>query len=68
MGINEILIFTAEIRELVLHNAGEVKIKNLARRQGMQTMREDGLSKAISGLTTLDEVIRITAPDEEIIQ
>ncbi|MCA9401623.1 MAG: type II/IV secretion system protein, partial [Candidatus Omnitrophica bacterium] len=68
VGINEILIFTAEIRELVLHNAGEVKIKNLARRQGMQTMREDGLSKAISGLTTLDEVIRITAPDEEIIQ
>jgi type IV pilus assembly protein PilB len=65
VGINEILVFTSKIKELVLARAGEIKIKEAARNDGMMTMREDGLIKALAGLTTIEEVLRITAPDEE---
>ncbi|MBF0532838.1 MAG: Flp pilus assembly complex ATPase component TadA, partial [Candidatus Omnitrophica bacterium] len=64
VGITEILIFSPGIKELILKGAGETVIKSLSRREGMQTMREDGLSKMAQGLTTLEEVLRITAPDE----
>ncbi|MBN1869974.1 MAG: Flp pilus assembly complex ATPase component TadA [Candidatus Omnitrophica bacterium] len=64
VGITEILIFTPKIRELVLSRAGEVKLKETARADGMQTMREDGIAKAVEGLTTLEEVTRVTAQDE----
>ena len=64
MGITEILIFSSQIKELVLTRAGEFKIKGAARAEGMKTMREDGLAKAAAGLTTLEEVLRVTAIDE----
>ena len=47
-----------------MNRAGEYKIKGAARQEGMVTMREDGLTKAAEGLTSLEEVLRITAPDE----
>lgn len=65
IGITEILIFSARIKELVLGQAGEANIKEAARAQGMMTMREDGLLKAINGLTSLEEVLRVTAGDQE---
>jgi len=64
VGITEILTFSSQIKELVLAKAGESKIKAAARAEGMKTMREDGLAKAIAGLTTLEEVLRVTAADE----
>ena len=64
VGITEILIFSSQIKELVLTRAGEFKIKGAARAEGMKTMREDGLAKAAAGLTTLEEVLRVTAIDE----
>ena len=64
VGITEVFIFTPKIRELVLARSSELKLKKAARGEGMKTMREDGLSKVVSGLTTLEEVLRITAPDE----
>lgn len=64
VGITEIFIFSPKIRELVLARAGESKLKEAGRAEGMRTMREDGLSKAVAGLTTLEEVLRVTAPDE----
>ncbi len=66
VGITEILILSHPIKDLILSRAGEIKIKEIARREGMQTMREDGLAKAKAGLTTVEEVIRITAPDEPL--
>lgn len=65
IGISEILIFSSQIRELILSRAGENKLKQAARKGGMKTMREDGLKKAVEGETTLEEVLRVTAPDEE---
>jgi type IV pilus assembly protein PilB len=66
VGIHEILSFTQKIRDLVLSRAGEYKIKHGGREEGMHTMREDGLMKAMAGLTTLEEVLRVTANDEAV--
>ena len=65
VGITEVLVFSPAIKELILQRAGEFKIKETARAEGMKTMREDGLAKAVAGLTTLEEVLRVTACDEE---
>lgn len=64
VGITEVFIFSPKIRELILARASETKLKEAARAEGMQTMREDGVAKVVEGLTTLEEVSRITAPDE----
>ena len=64
VGITEIFIFSPNIRELILARASEAKLKETARAEGMQTMREDGIAKVVEGLTTLEEVSRITVPDE----
>jgi len=63
VGITETLVLTNKIKELILISASEAEIKNAARTQGMTTMREDAVIKASQGLTTLEEVTRLTAPD-----
>ena len=63
VGIIETLVLTNKIKELILVSSSEADIKNAARGQGMKTMREDAIIKAAQGLTTLEEVIRLTAPD-----
>ncbi|TAN59678.1 secretion system protein E [bacterium] len=60
----EILMVSPAIKELILHKAQEHKIKQCARDEGMLTLREDGLAKARAGITSLEEVIRVTAADE----
>jgi len=63
-GLAEVLLLTAKIRELIINRAQEHQIKQQARLEGMVTLREDGLNAALNGLTTLEEVLRVTAPDE----
>ncbi|MEK6728154.1 MAG: ATPase, T2SS/T4P/T4SS family [Candidatus Omnitrophota bacterium] len=63
-GIAEVLVLTQRIRELILSRAQEHIIKNEARKEGMRTLREDGLGAALKGLTTIEEVLRVTAADE----
>lgn len=58
--IAEVLIMTPEVRELILKRAPEREVENMARKQGMQTLREQGLIKATQHITTLDEVFRTT--------
>lgn len=64
IAIAEVLMLSSKVKELILSNAQEYVIKKQGREEGMSTLREEGLKKAIEGLTTLEEVIRITAPDE----
>jgi len=64
VGICEFLLITPEIRELILSRSQEHIIKQQARREGMKTLREIGLEEAAKGITTLEEVLRVTAPDE----
>jgi len=63
IGITETLVLNNKIKELILASSSEADIKNAARAQGMKTMREDAVIKASQGLTTLEEVTRLTAPD-----
>jgi len=64
IGIAEVLLLSPSIRELVLNRSQERTIKDQARKEGMRTLREEGVSAALSGMTTLEEVLRVTAPDE----
>ena len=66
IGITEILILTPKVKELILSRAGEANIKQAGRQEGMSTMREDGLRKALEELTSLEEVMRVTAADEKL--
>ncbi len=59
-GVFEILQVTPEIRRLIFENASQDEIKEMAIEQGMETLREHGISKAKRGITTLEEVLRVT--------
>ncbi len=59
-GIFELLILDEKIRDLILARRPSSEILEAARRAGMRTLKEDGREKALSGLTSADEVIRTT--------
>ena len=64
MGIFELLLVSEPIRELILQRGKASSIKAVALQSGMKTLRADGLAKAAAGLTTMDEVARVTSRDE----
>ena len=57
----ELVNIDFEMRDLILNKASSTKLIEAARRKGMLTMREDGILKVLKGLTTLEEVHRVTA-------
>ena len=57
--INEVLLVTPAINELILTQASSDKIETQARKEGMLTMAEDGFFKAVQGVTTVEEVLRV---------
>ena len=59
-GIFEILPITDEIRPLIVANATASSIKQAALANGMKTLRQDGWEKVLSGVTTVDEILRVT--------
>ncbi|MFA6378435.1 MAG: ATPase, T2SS/T4P/T4SS family [Candidatus Omnitrophota bacterium] len=67
VGITEIMVLSAQVKKLVLEKSGEFRIKEAARKEGMSTMREDALKKAATGLTSIEEVLRVTSLDEEAV-
>ena len=60
LGIYELVDVTPELQELVLERATAERMRAMAASQGSRTLREDGLMKARNGLTTVDEVVRVT--------
>jgi type IV pilus assembly protein PilB len=60
MGIYELMTMTNAIREMTFKGESTQVLRKMARKQGMRTLFEDGMIKAMKGLTTLDEVLRIT--------
>ena len=58
--IMEFLVMNDELRRAVMRRAGMGEIEQIARAAGMRTMYEDGLSKALQGHTTIEEVLRVT--------
>ena len=61
LAISELLIMSDDIRRLVMTNAPARKIEDQALLEGMETMYDDGIRKAVAGLTTVEEVIRVTS-------
>jgi type IV pilus assembly protein PilB len=57
--INEVLMVSPTIIELILARSSSDKMQEQARKEGMLTMAEDGFFKAVQGLTTLEEVLRV---------
>jgi general secretion pathway protein E/type IV pilus assembly protein PilB len=62
-GIYELMVTGDNIRELVVQRVNAAAIRNLALKEGMITLRQDGWRKVLQGKTTLDEVARVTAGD-----
>jgi general secretion pathway protein E len=62
-GIHELLIVGDEVRGLIMRNADAATIRQEATVRGMPTLREDGTQKVIDGLTTIEEVMRVTQED-----
>ncbi len=61
VGLFEVLPIGPEIRRLVLKHATADDIREQARSAGIRSLREDGLRKVLAGVTTLEEVERVTA-------
>jgi type IV pilus assembly protein PilB len=60
VGLYELLILDDDIRDMVTRNPAVTELRRYAREHGMVTLREDGLVKASHGLTTVEEVMRVT--------
>jgi type IV pilus assembly protein PilB len=59
VGVHEVLMMTEEISKLCVDNATAEEIRSIAVDQGMLTLRQDGLEKVRSGLTSIEEVVRV---------
>ncbi len=60
MVISEVITVTSEMKSLILNNSSLVDLITAARKEGITTMKEDGFLKVSQGLTTLEEVHRVT--------
>ena len=63
-AIQEVLMMNDEIRHKIFAGHSTDEIKAVAKEAGMKTLRYDGLMKAVKGVTTLSEVLRVTKSDE----
>ena len=59
-AIHELLVVDDEIRHAIVASKSATEIKEIARKKGMKTLREDGIYKAFQGITTLEEVLART--------
>ena len=60
VAIYEVMPVSTEIRDLVLRNATTNEIRDAAASQGMKTLRQNALQKVVDGVTTVEEVLRVT--------
>lgn len=65
MGIFEIFTVDDEVRHMINNNSTTIQLRARARELGMRTLREDGVRKVLSGLTTAEEVITTTMTDAD---
>ncbi|GAM08767.1 type II secretion system protein E [Geobacter sp. OR-1] len=63
VGIYEMLLIDSEICSMIMQRKPAGLIKEYAAAQGMATLREDGLAKVASGITTIEELLRVTQDD-----
>ncbi len=63
-GVFELFVITEEVQEMIYAGSTLVELRRKAREAGMRTMREDGLRKILSGMTTVEEVLGATVADD----
>ncbi len=59
----EVMPLTDELKEAILQGYSSIELKREAMRQGMRTLRQSGLAKVKNGVTTIEEVLRVTRAD-----
>lgn len=64
MSIHEVMVVSSPIRELINRKASHDELAAAARAEGMITIRQDGIAKALQGLTTVEEVMRVAYTGE----
>jgi general secretion pathway protein E len=62
-GIYEILLVDDDIRALILAKTDSTQIQKLAVKKGMTTLAHEGALKVLEGVTTVEEVLRVTLQD-----
>jgi type IV pilus assembly protein PilB len=65
LGIYEIFQIDDQVRNLIFEQVSSSELRIKARELGMRTLREDGLRKVVAGITTLEEVLRVTMGDND---
>jgi type IV pilus assembly protein PilB len=60
VAVNEVMPVSEEIELLAVSRSSSTDIRRVAIAEGMTTLREDGLKKAAAGLTTVEEILRVT--------
>jgi len=60
LGIFEIMVLTESLKNLILETFDSNQIKTLAREEKMLSLRQDGIQKVLNGVTTIEEVLRVT--------
>ena len=66
LAIYELLVLTESLRPLILNRSAASTIAQKAMEQGMQTLRMDGWEKVKNGITTIEEVLRVTQSEEHM--
>jgi type IV pilus assembly protein PilB len=61
LALHEVMAVSEEIERLAVERASGTEIGNVARAQGMTTLRDDGMAKVRAGLTSIEEVLRVVA-------
>ena len=64
-GIFEIFLIDDEVRHMINNKASTIELRKRAREMGMRTLREDGVRKVLSGMTTAEEVIAVSMGDAD---
>jgi type IV pilus assembly protein PilB len=59
LALHEVMLVSEEIERLAVERASATAIEQVARAEGMVTLREDGLAKVLAGVTSLDEILRV---------
>ncbi|OQX83058.1 MAG: hypothetical protein B6D63_06810, partial [Candidatus Latescibacteria bacterium 4484_7] len=61
IGLYEVMDVSEEVREMILNRASSTEIRNQAIKEGMITLRQDGIYKLKEGVTSLEEVLKETS-------
>ncbi|MBM3216284.1 type II/IV secretion system protein [Candidatus Poribacteria bacterium] len=65
IGIFEVIVMNEALRDMAVQHASVAQVRRSARKFGMRTLREDGWRKALAGITSVEEVRRLTPEEDE---